>query len=164
MVASVVIAATGGNVFAAGGATQWQIEANGSFMNAWNGGPLIKIYNGQALNNDFLLIHDPHGSGYYELELLTGGHSTYDGFCIGDYTGSSTNARAGMVGCGSSSVAPGYGALFSLAGSSQGCRSGDYAFKNVHWNGWLGATGDLNGDQFYLNNAASVCFHPIAGF
>jgi hypothetical protein len=147
--------------FAAGTGRQYRNGTPGNyvFINAWGGGPLIKVFNGAAANNDFTLIRN--FSGYFNLQLSSG-NSSHDGQCISDSNGTSGDAKAGLINCTLSSV--GWGANFTV--ETANCVGGGEAFHNVHWNGWLAPQNDntANGTQFYLNSQTQWCFTEIPPF
>lgn len=153
-------------------------------LNDWNGGASIKAYaynNGTIVNNKvgvFLNTYacnsgytttscpwagTPAGYPVVVIEVMNGKHN---GWCIGDYGNSSTNASSGIVGCPSSgSPGGGWGDQFILTtftGVSSCVNSN--AFINIHWNpgGWSpsdvglgGVTG--NGSQVYNNTDPDEC-------
>jgi hypothetical protein len=136
----------------ASAATRYQICFGGSCLNAWNGGPLVKVYSSGAANNFFETYHNPN-NGYYEILFLN--MTPYGHDCVGDYNNNPNDAKAGLYSdCTAGSIA--WGANFTEDTSH--CGAGEIAFRNVHWGGWLAPAGLSNGSQFYLNNSSAHCF------
>jgi hypothetical protein len=124
----------------------------GSCLNAWNGGPLVKVYQGGAANDYFEPYYNTN-NGYYEILFLN--MTPYGHYCVGDYNNNANDAKAGLYSdCTAGRIA--WGANFTEDTSS--CGAGDIAFHNVHWGGWLAPAGLSNGSQFYLNNPSKHCF------
>ena len=145
--------ATGQAAYAVGPAAQYCATTSGGCMNAWNEGPAVNAYHSNVVNNNFSAYanHD----GYETIQYL--GPGPHVNQCISDYGNSSSDARAGLYGyCGSGQIA--WGANFTV----QGCGNNTYAFKNVHWNGWLTPNSNgANGAPFYLNSATRTCYHVL---
>jgi hypothetical protein len=120
-------------------------------LNAWGGGPYVNAYTSGVNNNNFLAFANSDG---YETIAFDGG-GTYNDQCVSDYGNSSTDARAGLDGvCADGQIA--WGANFTVSG----CGNSTYAFKNVHWGGWLEA-GSQDGDAFYLNTSTKHCYSVL---
>lgn len=138
--------------FCIGTVTPWCIDA-------WDGGPLIKVYNQNGGQNTvFETLVNQNDLRYTQIEFAPGG--ILQGQCIGDVGDNPNDARAGFVtGCGGSGI--GWGGNFGV----QGCASGQgVEFWDAHWNGWLGPqNGNGNGTQFYLNKPTPYCFivYPV---
>lgn len=121
-------------------------------LNAWNGGPLVKVFSGGAANNYFEPYQNPN-NGYYEILFLN--QTPYGHDCVGDYNNNANDAKAALYSdCTAGRIA--WGANFTEDTSN--CGAGTMAFRNVHWGGWLGPAGLNNGDQFYLNKPSRYCF------
>jgi len=117
-------------------------------VNAWNGGPFVKVYTLGAGNNDFTMIS--LGNGNYGLKDT--GNNNWAGNCVGDAYNDPNRADTSLNACGS-----GWGTNFTT--STSGCPAGWIAFHNNHWNGWLGPPDSYgNGSPFYLNKGAKICF------
>jgi hypothetical protein len=125
-------------------------------LNAWSGGPAINVYGPGPTNDNFKII----GSSYDNIQFVGGG--AHNGWCIGDYGGSSTNARAGLVpGCASGQI--GWGVNFRSAACYINGRNAGIQFYNLHWHAYLGPQVSgigsvLNGYSFYLNKSTPWCF------
>ncbi len=121
-------------------------------LNAWNGGPEVNVYSPGVNNNSFDAFFS-EGTGYWNIQFLGGGRYNED--CIGDLGNNSHDARAGLYSdCAAGNVA--WGANFTA--ETQNCSSGDIAFHDNHWGGWLAPAGLGDGDAFYLNNPDEYCF------
>ena len=156
-----LILGTPGAAHAQGSGNQWYY--GGAWINAWNGGPWVKVYlnssHGGGSNDDFTLISN---GGHWQLEFTGNGPS---GYCIGDayndpnHADTSLNPCGGVIGGGPY----GQGTGFII---SQPCGKGSYAFENEHWTSvirepaFLGPPdGFTNGSLFWLNNAnLAYCF------
>lgn len=133
-----------------GTGTQNQYCTNGYCLNAWNGGPYVNAYTSGVANNNFLAFYNSY-TGYYNIEYT--GNGPYSDECVSDYGNSSGDARAGLTGyCQADQIA--WGANFQR----YSCGDGEYAFKNVHWGGWLGPQSSSDGAGFYLNKPTQWCF------
>lgn len=126
-------------------------------INAWGGGPWVKVYTSQGTsNNDFTAGYDAT-LGVWYLEFTGGG--SWNGQCIGDAYNSSGDARASLDPCPSGSNSGGWGTHFQLDTSDCNGGSGEEAFKNIHWpGGFLYPSGRSNGNQYYLNTGAVFCY------
>jgi hypothetical protein len=127
-----------------GAGNQWCVLGS-DCINAWGGGPLIKAYGINVVNNDFFR----EGSDTVS-QLGFGGPGSYNSDCIADYQNNPGDAKAALVPC--SSGIP-WGANLHLIS----CGSGEFEIYDYHWGGWL-ASGGVNGDQFYLNVSKPTCF------
>ncbi len=143
-----------------GSGYQYQYRNGGTaFINAWNGGPWVKVYDNYAVNNDFTVIQDP-STGYQMLKRTNG---TGGNACVGDAYNDPGDARASLDSCGVPvGTNNGWGTDFLIASGSP-CPSGDWWFRNVHWSGvdgaYLGPANNWsNGSNFYLNKPAAYCF------
>jgi hypothetical protein len=157
-------------------------------INDWNGGADIRSYeyDGGAIGNSKFSIFDdtnecnggyttsscpwqgtPAGLPIIVFMVENGG--TYNGWCVGDYGGSSTNASSGVVACPTSGNTGGYGSNFIAASSAISQCPSDYsAFYSLHWNSSWSA-GDVglgfatsNGNQIYNNSDPSQCSTGLA--
>lgn len=146
------IAASATSAFAQGSGNQWNYR--GGFINAWGGGPFVKVYQGGGVvNNDFTLINN---AGGWQLEFT--GHG-YSGYCVGDAYNDPNNGYTSLDPCGGVGGGPaGWGTLFDI---SQPCGKGEYVFHNRHWNGYLDVPQNFTtGDEFVLNNKTLAdCFY-----
>jgi hypothetical protein len=107
-----------------------------------------------VVNNDFEAFQNTSG---YENIVFTGGPSNYTGQCVSDYGNSSSDARAGLDGqCQSGQIA--WGANFQLKACTMANGDEGWAFKNVHWGGWLTPNSNSDGSPFYLNSATETCY------
>lgn len=146
---------------AVGSGFQYQYSNGGyAFINAWNGGPWVKVFNDYAVNNDFTVIQDTQ-SGYQMIKRTNG---TGGNACIGDANNVANDARASLDSCGSpAGVGNGWGTDFLIA-SGAPCPAGTWWFRNTHWSGvdgaFLGPANNFsNGSNFYLNKpVAAYCF------
>jgi hypothetical protein len=117
-------------------------------LNAWNGGPFVKVYTLGAGNNDFTMIN--LGGGNVGLE--DSGDNPWASNCVGDAYNDQNHADTSLDACGS-----GWGTNFTT--STSGCPAGWIAFHNNHWNAWLGPPDSYgNGSPFYLNKPNKICF------
>lgn len=136
----------------AGTGFQWCYETGGqACLNAWNGGPWVKVYTSRGVvNNDFTLVLN-HAYNKYQLEFTGNGTS---GACIGDAYNDPNNGYTSLDPCGFTGGA-GWGTLFDLGS----CGSNARCFKNVHWSAvqgrddYLGPVNNYgNGSNFVLNS------------
>jgi len=130
-------------------------------LNAWNGGPWVDVWTvpGQQ-NNEFKIITETDGN--VELQFVGGG--AWNDECIGDAynePGSpptfSVNAETSLDPCGTNGAGAGWGTQF-MDESYDCLDNGSIAFKNIHWNDYLGPFGSGNGDHFILDSAGVYCF------
>ena len=151
-----VIAPTAAN---AGTGNEWCMTAtNSKCINAWSGGPFVKLYTGQGggANSDFTVIQPV--SGHLVLEFT--GNSGWAGTCIGDAHNDSTMSTTSLDNCGFSGSG-GWGTLFDTG--SSGCPSGYSWFRNVHWGRYLGPQdSNTNGSPFLLTNSSPTCYKVFA--
>lgn len=120
-------------------------------LNAWDGGPAVDTFPRTGTNNN-LFEGAITSTRNYGIQFQGTGGSSHD--CIGDWNNSSTNARAGLY-SNCVTTQPAWGANFTEVN----CANGGIAFKNIHWNGYLGpqqTTG--TGVAFYLNKPTPYCF------
>lgn len=145
---------SGGTAYAQDGPSQYC--SSGYCLNGWNGGPYVNAYTMNQANDDFQVMANPGAPQYVNI--------VFDGFgdtgqCVSDYGNSSTDARAGLYGqCQRGQIA--WGANFQLIA----CNNGEtWAFKNVHWGGWLTPNSHSDGSPFYLNSATKTCYQVSPG-
>ena len=144
---------SGGAAYAQSGYNQY-CDSGGYCLNGWGGGPYVNAYTMNVVNNDFEAFQNSSG---YENIVFTGGPSNYTGQCVSDYGNSSSDARAGLDGqCQSGQIA--WGANFQLKACTMANGDEGWAFKNVHWGGWLTPTSNSDGSPFYLNSATETCY------
>jgi hypothetical protein len=144
--------------YANGTGNQWYYQ--GGWLNAWNGGPWVKIYystsSGGGSNDDFTLVYNHDASGW-QLEF-TGNGASHE--CIGDAYNDPNQAQTSLNPCGFTG-GEGWGTLFDVY---QPCGPGSYAFKNRHWTSvtatpqYLGPGNFVPGTPWWLNNNAAYCF------
>jgi hypothetical protein len=138
--------------------------ATAECLNAWGGGPWVNVEttsNPAIQNNHFEIRYESNGN--VELEFVGGG--TWSGQCVGDAYNNSGYADTSLDACGSLSNGNGAGWGTQLQLQSWGpggpCPTGDYAFYDYRWGGYLApANGDVNGSHFYLNSSKAnpICF------
>jgi hypothetical protein len=153
------VALIGGFAFAQTGVVSAQagdgeyFSTSGHYLNDWNSGAEVNVYNGQTLNDSF----DPEpASNPNYVNLVYTNNGSYKGYCIGDYGDNVSNPDTGMVGgCGTSSV--GWGGNMELRTS--GCSTG-FGIYDIHWAAWVAPSGSSNGDPFKLNQS-EVCFNNV---
>jgi len=137
----------------AGTGNEWcMTSTNSKCINAWGGGPFVKLYTGQGggANSDFTSLGL---SGHIVLQFT--GNSGWAGRCIGDAYNDPDNPSVSLDDCGFSGSG-GWGTLFTFG--SSGCPSGYVWYQNVHWTGYLGPQdSNTNGSPFYLNQG-KTCF------
>lgn len=143
----------GGDAHAISGACFYYPDSgNHAALNAWNGGPDINVYHSCADPNDRFTILFPGGNNI-QLEFTGGGAN--NGKCIGDFNNNQGTASTGLTGCNPA----GWGTLFQ-ENLNANCGSGQIAFWNNHWQGFLGpAQNYTDGSNFYLNNFGYYCFN-----
>jgi hypothetical protein len=125
-------------------------------LNAWNGGPDVDAYTPGVGNNDFWAFQN--SDGYETIEYT--GVGSYSQECVSDLGNSSTDARAGLNGyCAKGQIA--WGANFQLKSCTQLNGLTGWAFKNVHWPGWLAPNNSNSGAPFYLNDPNETCFQVM---
>lgn len=134
-----------------------------AYINAWGGGPWVRVFEGTAVNNDFTVIQNPQ-SGFQMIKRTNG---TGGNACIGDANNDPGDARTSLDSCGSPiGVGNGWGTDFLIASGSP-CPAGTWWFRNRHWSGvdgaYLGPPDTYtSGDPFYLNKpVAAYCFTRI---
>jgi hypothetical protein len=128
---------------------------NQDCLNAWSGGPAVKVNTENSPHDKFTVINAAGGGGYFNIEYV--GTGSYTEHCIGDYGNNPSDAKTGLVGgCGTTGI--GWGGNFT----SRTCGSGNSAgleFYDVHWGGWLSPSSAPDiGTYFYLNSATPHCF------
>lgn len=125
-------------------------------LNAWNGGPWVKVYEGAASNDEFDATEEPNGDYY----ILFAGGGPWDDSCVGDAYNNQYRADTSLDPCpGGSNGNGGWGTNFIVSRTSQGL----WEFYDVHWNDWLcPAAGYTNGSPFYLNATPGCYFQQSA--
>lgn len=140
----------------AGTGNEWCITAGGAkCINAWSGGPFVKLYTGVGggANSDFDLFSS--GNGHVVLRFT--GNSGWAGNCVGDASNDPNQASTSLDQCDISGQHFGWGTLFDPASGS--CPVNRVALRNVRWGGYLGPQDqNTNGSPFYLNKPTPWCF------
>jgi hypothetical protein len=166
MLAALVLAVAGGVFLAAGPAgaianvgNNWCLGTSAYCMNAWNGGPWVKLYSGgPTANGDFGYSAD--GGGQYHYLAFGNYGSPWANQCIGDANNDPGDARASLNPCpglfNNNYSGDGWGTHLTVVFSV--CNPGYYAFHDTHWNGWIGPADTSGGSQFYLNKQQPWCF------
>lgn len=159
VLAGAAAAITTANPAYAGTGNEWCIFNDGSHcINAWGGGPFVKLYTGVGggSNSDFTLFGS--GNGHVILKF-TGNSSWADGMhCVGDAFNDPNNASTSLDVCNTGTQNFGWGTLFDPASSS--CGINQVALRNVHWGGYLGPNDvNTNGSPFYLNKPNPTCYY-----
>jgi hypothetical protein len=139
----------------------WCLSTTPYCWNAWGGGPWVQQYTGGAnqANGDFIWDHGTYIPAQYLFFSNQG--SNWYGNCIGDAYNNPNDARASLNPCpgvnGGNGNGDGWGTHWVR--DTGDCPNGQVAFKNVHWNGWLGPdVVGVNGSLFYLNKPNPYCF------
>jgi hypothetical protein len=137
---------------------QWcYTDAQGTFacLNAWNGGPWVRVYEHTGTrNNNFEAIQEP-GNGYWYIEFIGGG--SWNGKCVGDAYNNVGRADASLDTCPGGSGSAGWGTNFNLVSNPPG--GGQFALYDIHWQGWLCPSNNYsNGSPFYLNDSYECGF------
>lgn len=133
---------------------EWSFQVGGSgpydYINAWNGGPWVDVYQSEgATNNDFTIIKS---GSYYNLEFTGGG--AWNGHCAGDAYNSPDYVTVSLDACGT-----GWGVNLQVHSCSSYGISG-YAFYDNRWGRYLEPGANSNGANFDFNAAApGYCFH-----
>lgn len=144
---------------------QWCYQTGGqACVNAWSGGPFVKVYTSRGVvNNDFTLIYNTNAQGY-QLEFTGGG--AWNGYCVGDEYNDPNNGYTSLDPCGLNG-GEGWGTVFT----TQTCASNAICFINRHWSGlqhrndWLGPVNNWgNGSEWVLNspNQDYIYIYPPA--
>lgn len=122
----------------------------GECLNAWNGGPYVNTYRYGVNNDHFSDFVDADGA----IAVQFDGGGSYNGDCIGDYGNSKTDARAGLVGCGSGGIGWGVNMIAYQCTSPQG---NGVELWDEHWSAWV-EVGLNSGNPVYLNSSNPSCF------
>ena len=143
-----------GNAGVASADSQYQYCNNGYCLNAWNEGPYVDAYHTNVVNNDFFVYLNLNTTWWNIKYTGPGG---FQGMCIGDYGNTSGDARAALENCQGGSVP--WGGNFDQVEctNSTGGFAG-YAYKDIHWKGWLTPNSHSDGSPFYLNSQTPTCF------
>jgi hypothetical protein len=122
-------------------------DSAGDYLNFWNGGELIRTYDGATINN-WITIQWLPGGGF---QLVDGRHG--DGSCVGDAYNSPYNSQmSGGLNCPSDGNA-GWGTVFYVYAQ---CSGGTSLFKARHWpNGFVGFTSGSNHPVY--ENTSGIC-------
>ena len=138
----------------------WCIGDTSLCMNAWNGGPWVKQYTGGTTpNGDFTWDHGTALPAQYLV--FTNYASPWANRCIGDANNDAGDARASLDVCPGTSGGSGSGDGWGthILRDTASCANGYVAFKDIHWNGWIGPANITdNGAQYYLNKQTPFCF------
>jgi hypothetical protein len=163
---AVVIAVSGFGVYqydshkvpashAMGSPSQYCYSLTNYCLNAWGGGPWVRVYHVGAFNNDFGVEEVGFGSNWYIEDYGVNK-------CIGDGNNSPGDARAYLDPCPSAtSGGGGWGTNFTLSPCGG---SGLIAFHNNRWNGYLAPTSNSSGASFYLNSKTQYCFQELGPY
>lgn len=155
-----ILVGTGTTPAFAGTGNQWAYEFSGpAYLNAWGGGPWVKVWESPGTpNNDFTLVYN-HAYGAYQLEFTGYGAS---GECIGDAYNDPNNGYTSLDPCGFTGGA-GWGTLLDLW---PGCTGASRCFQDAHWSAkqnrpdFLGPpNGFGNGTTFILNSTTADNFY-----
>lgn len=156
--ASVVVATS---AFALNQGNNWCLGSTspGECINAWGGGPWVKLYTGgDTANGDYIWDHGIALPAQYLI--LSNQGSNWFGNCIGDAYNDPNDARASLDPCpgqnGGSGSGDGWGT--HILRDTTVCSNGWVAFKDLHWGGWIGPENEGNGAQFYLNKPSPWCY------
>src|SRR5215475_416691 len=128
----------------------------GECINAWNGGPWVKLYTGGPTKNGLFAATAGSGNSY----LIFGNfESSWGSHCIGDANNDQTDSRVSLDACpgatGGNASGDGWGTHVQFVTSV--CGSGWTAIKDLHTGGWVGPQNEGNGAQFYLNKPSPWC-------
>jgi len=127
-------------------------------LNAWNGGPAVKVYQpSQSPNSGFEWI--TAADSRYVNVLYT--NNLGNPLCVGDLNNDPGDAHAGLVNCGAGAL--GWGANFEKWPCVDSRGISGVSFRSAHWsngsNGaWLGPNGTTNGSWFFNNKPSQYCF------
>lgn len=141
--------------------TNWCLGSTspGECINAWKGGPFVKLYTGgPTTNGDFLW---DHGIALPAQYLIFGNTSSnWFGQCMGAAYNDPNNMQVSLDPCpgqnGGSGSGDGWGTHWVR--HTEVCSNGWVAFKNNQSGGWLGPESEGNGAQFYRNKPSPWCF------
>jgi hypothetical protein len=126
-------------------------DSAGDYLNFWNGGYLIRTYDGATINS-WITIQWLSGGGF---ELVDNRHG--DGSCVGDAGNSPTNSQmSGGLNCPSTGNA-GWGTKFHVYAQ---CSGGTSLWKSDHWRGLVGfQTGN---NHPVLENTSGICLKQVS--
>jgi hypothetical protein len=144
--------------------TNWCLGSTspGECINAWNGGPWVRLYTGgPTANGDFSY---EGGTNHY---LAFGNYgSPWANQCIGDANNDPGDARASLNPCpglfNGNPDGDGWGTHVQKYTSV--CPNGWAAFKDIHWNGWIGPQNESQGATIYLNKPSPYCYSQRGTF
>ncbi len=130
----------------------WQGSNARAYLNAWNGGPFVKVYLGCTVaNGSFTLIQN--GPSAWQLKFT--GDSPWAGRCIGNANNDPNNESTSLDTC----QPAGWGTNFTLR-TTGFCGAGQFAFQNQHSGGYLGPPDPAsNGSPWFLNKPQFFCFN-----
>jgi hypothetical protein len=118
-------------------------------LNAWSGGPWVKVSGRGAANNYFNLIQDGTGNSYFKF---TGPGNWYN-HCIGDaYNDPNQKHLSSLNPCGR-----GWGTYFNAYTACDNYTG--WTFKNVHSGKFLSLSGFTSGSSVYLDSNTPTCWH-----
>ena len=131
-------------------------------LNAWGGGPWVKVYTGGAnsVNNNFgVQTWTGLPGNPVQIDFEGTGSGTGQGWqfdCVGDAYNETGKADTSLDPCGlDGGAAAGWGTLFN----ESSCGNGGYEFYNLHWKAYLAPPSHaVNGSEWYLNTKAAYCF------
>jgi len=129
----------------------------GECINAWGGGPWVKLYTGGPTDNGLFAATSGSGNSY-----LLFGHfaSPWSSHCIGHANNDPSDARVSLDACpgatGGSSSGDGWGTHVTFR--TDVCSNGWTAIQDNHTGGWVGPASEGNGAQFYLNKPSPWCY------
>jgi hypothetical protein len=138
----------------------WCIGNSNDCLNAWNGGPWVKIYTGGPTTNG-LFAPTTDSQDRYAYLLFGNFGSPWSSHCIGDAYNDPNDARASLNPCpgalGNDPSGDGWGT--HLVEDHTNCASGYYGWYDSHWGGWIGPVANYtNGSQIYLNKQNPYCY------
>lgn len=146
----------------AGGGDIYCYQDNGvnACLNAWGGGPWVKVNTNNHVVNDDFVLHYESGTGEYYLQFEGGG--SWNGMCIGDAYNESYQSTTSLDPCPGANGGGGWGTNFYAY--SSGCPSGEIAFQNVHWSSKDGTAVYLGPPNNYTNGSIfSLAQNEISG-
>jgi hypothetical protein len=138
-----------------------QCDDSNVCLNLWNGGPYVQTWQGLTGNNNIIIQWLPgRGAGYFQLVNQVEGYPN----CIGDFNGSSTDARlGGFDQCNNPSTGYGgaWGTVFYMV--QDRCPPGvggevPTEYASLHWpGGFINHPGSGNDQPWYENSPTGDC-------